>query len=61
MWPPIFAPAITRLGGRPRPYGKGPPYADGAVAEVRALIEGTTLTYHQIAKRTGASPASISP
>jgi hypothetical protein len=27
---------------------------------VRALIEGTTLTYHQIAKRTGASPASIS-
>jgi len=60
MWPPIFAPAITRLSGRARPYGKGRPYADGAVEEVRALIEGTTLTYHQIAKRTGASPASIS-
>jgi len=60
MWPPLFAPAITRLSGRPRPYGKGRPYADGAVNEVRALIEGTTLTYHQIAKRTGASPASIS-
>jgi transcriptional regulator with XRE-family HTH domain len=60
MWPPIFAPAITRISGRPRSYGKGRPYSDGAVNEVRALIEGTTLTYHQIAKRTGASPASIS-
>lgn len=60
MWPPIFAPAITRLNGRPKDYGKGRPYSDGAVNEVRALIEGTTLTYHQIAKRTGASPASIS-
>ena len=60
MWPPIFAPAITRLSGRSRAYGKGRPYCDGAVNEVRALIEGTTLTYHQIAKRTGASPASIS-
>jgi transcriptional regulator with XRE-family HTH domain len=60
MWPPIFAPAITRLGGRPQQYGKGRPYSDGAVNQVRALIEGTTLTYHQIAKRTGASPASIS-
>jgi hypothetical protein len=60
MWPPIFAPAILRLNGRPQQYGKGRPYSDGAVNEVRALIEGTTLTYHQIAKRTGASPASIS-
>jgi transposase len=34
--------------------------ADRAVNEVQALIEGTTLTYDQIAKRTGASPASIS-
>jgi hypothetical protein len=60
MWPPIFAPAILRLNGRPQQYGKGRPYSDGAVNQVRALIEGTTLTYHQIAKRTGASPASIS-
>lgn len=60
MWPPVFAPAILRLNGRPQQYGKGRPYSDGAVNEVRALIEGTTLTYHQIAKRTGASPASIS-
>jgi hypothetical protein len=30
------------------------------VETVRALIEDTTLTYHQIAARTGASPASIS-
>jgi len=41
-------------------YGKGRPYADGAVETVRRLIEETTLTYHQIAARTGASPASIS-
>lgn len=73
MRPPIFAPSIIRLSGRPRPgpddagapipkgaYGKGRPYADGAVETVRRLIEETTLTYHQIAARTGASPASIS-
>jgi transcriptional regulator with XRE-family HTH domain len=42
------------------PGGKGRPYADGAVEAVRALIEETTLTYHQIAARTGTSPASIS-
>ena len=72
MRPPIFSPSIVRLSGRPRPgadesarlglprYGKGRPYADGAVEAVRRLIEETTLTYHQIAARTGASPASIS-
>lgn len=60
MWPPTFAPAILRLNGRPKDFGKGRPYSDGAVNEVRALIEGTTLTYGQIARRTGASPASIS-
>ena len=41
-------------------YGKGRPYADGAVDAVRRLIEETTLTYDRIAARTGASPASIS-
>jgi len=73
MRPPIFSPSIIRLRVTPdpapddgapmvlpRPYGKGRPYADGAVEAVRALIEETTLTYHQIAARTGASPASIS-
>lgn len=42
------------------PGGKGRPHADITVEEVRKLIEETTLTYHQIAARTGASPASIS-
>jgi transcriptional regulator with XRE-family HTH domain len=61
MRPSIFPPAIVRLSGRPpQPFGKGRPYDDGTVEAVRRLIEGTTLTYHQIAKRTGASPASIS-
>jgi hypothetical protein len=39
---------------------KGRQYPDGTVEAVRALIEETTLTYDQIAARTGASPASIS-
>jgi hypothetical protein len=68
MRPPIFSPSILRLSGRPADdarapkgaYGKGRPYADGAVEAVRRLIEETTLTDHQIAARTGASPASIS-
>lgn len=42
------------------PGGKGRPHADDTVEAVRRLIEETTLTYHQIAARTGASPASIS-
>ncbi len=75
MRPPIFSPSLFspyRAALRPDPaddarapipkgaYGKGRPYADGAVETVRRLIEETTLTYHQIAARTGASPASIS-
>jgi hypothetical protein len=42
------------------PGGKGRPHADRTVEEVRKLIEETALTYHQIAARTGTSPASIS-
>jgi hypothetical protein len=73
MRPPNFPPAIIRLSGRPRPgeddaapmvaprpRGSRRPHADGTVAAVRALIEESTLTYHQIAARTGASPACIS-
>jgi hypothetical protein len=40
--------------------GKGWPHQDVTVETVRRLIEETTLTYHQIAARTGTSPASIS-
>ena len=40
--------------------GKDRPHAERTIAAVRKLIEETTLTYHQIAKRTGTSPASIS-
>jgi hypothetical protein len=69
MPPPAFSPAIFRISGRPRPEvapgvprapGARRPHHNGTVNEVQALIEQTTLTYHQIAKRTGASPASIS-
>lgn len=76
MRAPIFSPPIVsafRAALRPSsaaderaprmalpPGGKGRPHHDGTVAAVRALIEETTLTYHQIAARTGASPASIS-
>ena len=36
------------------------PHDDGTVEEVRRLIEQSTLTYGEIAARTGTSPASIS-
>src|SRR3954454_25082862 len=42
------------------PGGKGRPHADRTLEEVRKLIEETSLTYHQIAARTGTSPARIS-
>ena len=69
--PSLYSPFREAMRRQPAPddarapipkgvYGKGRPYADGAVETVRRLIEETTLTYHQIAARTGASPASIS-
>ena len=69
MWPPIFAPKIYRISGRPRPEmapgvtrppGARRPHHNGTVNDVQVLIEQTTLTYEQIARRTGVSPASIS-
>ena len=43
----------------PRPRGTRRPHTDGKVAEVRRLIEHTTLTYGAIAARTGVGRASI--
>jgi len=71
MRPPNFAPAIVRLrvtpdlapdeqSMPPRPRGSRLPHTDGKVAKVRRLVEGTTLSYNQIAARTGVAPASIS-
>ena len=73
MRPPIFPSPIVRLsrrldpaaeGGAPigavRPRGSRRPHTDATILRVRRLIEETTLTYEQIAARTGASPASIS-
>ena len=68
MRPPIFAPPILRLSVRPeqpdamagpRPRGSRRPHPDANVAGVRRLIEQTTLTYGEIAKRTGVGRASI--
>jgi hypothetical protein len=71
MRPPIFPPAIFRLSGRPapapdeptsmppRPRGSRRPHTDGKVAHVRRLIEQTTLTYGEIAARSGVGRASI--
>jgi hypothetical protein len=71
MRPPIFAPAIVRLrvtpdpapdeppAMPPRPRGSRRPHTDGKVAQVRRLIEQTTLTYGEIAARTGVGRASI--
>jgi hypothetical protein len=71
MQPP-FHPSIVRLGVRPddlrndpravvapRPRGSRRPHADAAVAAVRRLIEQSTLTYAEIAARTGVACASI--
>jgi hypothetical protein len=71
MRPPSFSPAIVRLrvtpdaardeqSMPPRPRGSRRPHTDGVVANVRRLVEETTLTYRQIAARTGASAAIIS-
>ena len=43
----------------PRPYKSRRPHTDMKVAAVRRLIEETTLTYGQIAARTGVGRASI--
>ncbi|MBV9347645.1 MAG: hypothetical protein JO245_06685, partial [Pseudolabrys sp.] len=50
----------------PPPRTRGPdgcrsrrPHTDARVKEVRRLIEGTTLTYGEIAARTGVGRASI--
>jgi hypothetical protein len=65
---PPFSPSIARIGVRPdepgavvgpRPRGSRRPHTDAKVAEVRRLIEETTLTYGDIARRTGVGRASI--
>jgi hypothetical protein len=43
----------------PRPRGSRRPHTDGKVKAVRHLIETTTLTYGEIAARTGVGRASI--
>ena len=69
MRPPIYA-AIKRLGVRPdgdepaaiaepRPRGSRRPHTDAKVEAARRLIEQTTLTYGEIATRTGVGRASI--
>jgi hypothetical protein len=62
-----FAPPLVRLRVRPddplsipgRPRGSRRPHGDAAVAAVRKLIEQSTLTYSEIAERTGVGRASI--
>ena len=66
---PPFSPSILRLRVQPnepaavlagsRPRGSRRPHADATVAAVRRLIEQSTLTYAEIARRTGIAPASI--
>jgi len=68
MRPPIFSPQIVRLRvlpdgpqavAGPRPRGSRRPHTDAEVAAVRRLIEETTLTYGEIAAKTGVGRASI--
>ncbi|MEA2903387.1 MAG: hypothetical protein QOI12_774 [Alphaproteobacteria bacterium] len=64
---PIYR-SIARIGLRPdepgavvgpRRRGSRRPHADATVAAVRRLIEQTTLTYSEIAARSGVARASI--
>jgi len=63
---PFLSP-ITRLrvgpddppGAPARVRGERRPHTDERVAQVRGLIEQTTLTYGEISKRTGVGRASI--
>lgn len=45
------------LGGRPQ--GSKRPHTDAKVAEVRRLMEQTTLTYREIAAKTGVGVGSV--
>ena len=65
---PRFSSPIARIGVRPdepgpvpapRPRGSRRPHTDARVAAVRRLIEQTTLTYGEIAAKTGVGRASI--
>ena len=67
MRPPFYSP-IGRIGVRPdrpdavvgpRQRGSRRPHTDAAVAAVRDLVEGSVLTYGEIAARTGVGRASI--
>jgi hypothetical protein len=66
-----FHASISRIGVRPdyedpdtvvapRPRGSRWPHTDATFAEVRRLIEQSTLTYAQIRARTGVSAGCIS-
>jgi hypothetical protein len=68
MRPPVFAPVLVRLRVLPedpdavvgpRPRGSRRPHTDAKVLAVRRLIEQTTLTYGEIAAKTGVGRASI--
>jgi hypothetical protein len=68
MRDPIFSPFRAAFRADPaerellnplRPRGSRRPHGDGKVAAVRRLIEETTLTYGEIAARTGVGRASI--
>ena len=67
MRPPHLSP-IGRIGVRPeqpramvgpRKRGSRRPHSDAKVAAVRDLVEGSVLTYSEIASKTGVAPASI--
>ena len=66
--PPPFLPPIARLRVlpddpaamvAPRPRGSHRPHTDATVAAVRRLIEQTTLTYREIAAKTGVARRSF--
>ena len=68
MRPPFYEP-IARIGVRPdqpnamvgpRKRGSRRPHTDATVAGVRDLVEGSVLTYSEIAAKTGVARARCS-
>ena len=68
MRPPFYTPSVVRLSVLPddpravvgpRKRGSRRPHTDATVAAVRDLVEGSVLTYAEIAAKTGVGrPAS---
>ncbi|WP_204216815.1 helix-turn-helix domain-containing protein [Microvirga pudoricolor] len=57
---PPDGPAVPMRPRKPRPRRKGDPHGPETLDRIRAYVEKTTLSYREIAARTGTSAATVS-